>query len=520
MEAKLIGENKVGNDKAREGDAMTMSQKPVLFRPSRTVLTYPSEAFQEKLLCDGLTLNLGDACVYSCSFCYVEAQMKKLTYQLLKDHNKEHGGNRSHEDVVIRRRGTEGETALEILSNQLAGGVKGWLSGRAIRDLKEQELVVYSSTLVDVGANVELLKETAKACQMILDETNWQVRLLTKGNLIHKLVKDGLVEDKTRPGNRLSHHQRMIFGFSTGTLNNKLAAAFERGTSLVSKRLESLHWLQDHGCRTFGMICPSLPQHDYDAFSVSMREALRPDKMEHVWAEVINVRGESFSKTRDALSSAGFIEEAEMLQKVSEGPDRSRLWEEYARQTFEAHAKVFGQKLRFLQYIDPRSRNYWAGQSARGAVLIGSLAKEQNLCSRERSAPPAFYSQPRPRGQESHGASIKTPGIKAAETRALNKAAKAAKRQEPVKANPGFAGEAVRMLLGAPGITGIMVLRNAEVIASGGLMSFESPSLVTCHELGDLAVYLGHEHQPDQEDREGFDLVLKGAAKLSRPVLN
>ena len=507
------------NAKAREGGTLTMSQKPVLFRPSRTVLTYPSEAFQEKLLCDGLTLNLGDACVYSCSFCYVEAQMKKLTYQLLRDHNKEHGGNRSHEDVVIRRRGAEGETALEILSNQLAGGVKGWLSGRAIRDLKEQELVVYSSTLVDVGANIELIKETAQACQMILDETNWQVRLLTKGNLIHKLVKDGLVENKTRPGNRLSHHQRMIFGFSTGTLNNKLAAAFERGTSLVSKRIESLHWLQDHGCRTFGMICPSLPQHDYDAFSVSMREALRPEKMEHVWAEVINVRGESFSKTRDALGGAGFIEEAEMLQSVSEGPDRSRLWEEYARGTFEAHAKAFGNKLRFLQYIDPRSRDYWAEQSDRGAVLIGSLAKEQNLCSREMSAPPAFYTQAVPRAQENNGTSIKTPGIKAAETRALNKAAKASKRQEPVQANPSFADEAVRMLLGAPGITGIMVLRNAEMIASGGLMNFESPAQVTSHELGDLAVYLCHEHQPDQEAREGLDLVLKGAAKLSRPAL-
>jgi hypothetical protein len=75
------------------------------------------------------------------------------------------------------------------------------------------------------------------------------------------------------------------------------------------------------------------------------------------------------------------------------------------------------------------------------------------------------------------------------------------------------------MLLGAPGITGIMVLRNAEMIASGGLMSFESPSLVTCHELGDLAVYLCHEHQPDQEAREGFNLVLQGAAKLRRPAL-
>ena len=126
MELKPNTDEGAENKRAHEGGTLTMSQKPVLFRPSRTVLTYPSEAFQEKLLCDGLTLNLGDACVYSCSFCYVEAQMKKLTYQLLRDHNKEHGGNRSHEDVIIRRRGAKGETALEILSNQLAGRVKCW----------------------------------------------------------------------------------------------------------------------------------------------------------------------------------------------------------------------------------------------------------------------------------------------------------------------------------------------------------------------------------------------------------
>lgn len=507
MEAKLIGENKAGENKACESDAMTMSQKPVLFRPSRTVLTYPSEAFQEKLLCDGLTLNLGDACVYSCSFCYVEAQMKKLTYQLLKDHNKEHGGNRSHEDVVIRRRGAEGETALEILSNQLAGGVKGWLSERAIRDLKEQELVLYSSTLVDVGANMELLKETAKACQMILDETNWQVRLLTKGNLIHKLVKDGLVEDQTRPGNRLSHHQRMIFGFSTGTLNNKLAAAFERGTSLVSKRIESLHWLQDHGCRTFGMICPSLPQHDYDAFSVSMREALRPEKMEHVWAEVINVRGESFTRTRDALKEAGFEKEARMLEAVSEGPGKKENWEAYARKTFEAHQRQFGQKLRFLQYVEPRYADYWKAQKEQGAVLIGKYAKDEGLCSHERSAAEAGYQIPAYDLNQREAKPLLTPGKKAAETRARNKAA-----QEVLDLEPGHdlvANQAAKLIHRIKGVACCLVMKETNVVAcEGGGESFK-PERFTLHQTNGLTVVVQHEQEPDELSSQAIARILK-----------
>jgi DNA repair photolyase len=509
MELKPNTNEGAENEKAHEGVTLTMSQKPVLFRPSRTVLTYPSEAFQEKLLCDGLTLNLGDACVYSCSFCYVEAQMKKLTYQLLRDHNKDHGGNRSHEDVVIRRRGAEGETALEILSNQLAGGVKGWLSGRAIRDLKEQELVVYSSTLVDVGANVELLKETAQACQMILDATNWQVRLLTKGNLIHKLVKDGLVEDKTRPGNRLSHHQRMIFGFSTGTLNNKLAAAFERGTSLVSKRIESLHWLQDHGCRTFGMICPSLPQHDYDAFSVSMREALRPEKMEHVWAEVINVRGESFTRTRDALKEAGFENEARMLEAVSEGPAKKENWEAYARKTFEAHQKRFGNKLRFLQYVDPRHADYWKSQKDQGAVLIGKYAKDEGLCSHERSAVETSYQNPTGDLTPREGQPLLTPGKKAAETRARNQAIQANLDLES-KLEQSVA-ETAKLIHRVKGVACCLVMKETKVVAcEGGGESFKLERF-TVHRTEDLILMVQHEQEPDELSRRAIDKILSQA---------
>src|SRR5947208_2637146 len=52
---------------------------------------------------------------------------------------------------------------------------------------------------------------------------------------------------------------RMIFGVSTGTFDDRLAAAFEEGTPLVSKRINSLHVLQDNGFRTYAMVCPSLP---------------------------------------------------------------------------------------------------------------------------------------------------------------------------------------------------------------------------------------------------------------------
>lgn len=38
------------------------------------------------------------------------------------------------------------------------------------------------------------------------------------------------------------------------------------------------------------MICPSLPQENYEAFSKEMCKALRPEKCEHVWAGFVLLR--------------------------------------------------------------------------------------------------------------------------------------------------------------------------------------------------------------------------------------
>ena len=361
-----------------------MNGKPVLWREAQTIVTFDSEAFQEKGLCDGITLNTGDACVYNCEFCYVGSQMWKLVHEHVKSHNEKHSTALGFEDFVIRRK-----QPLEILNKQLFD--EECNTKQKYSD-KDDNSVVYSSTLVDVAANMELLRETAEWVTFLLDNTFWQIRLLSKGNLLHKLVKDEMVKNEKKEGSDWSHHQRLIFGFSTGTLNNDLAKAFEKGTALVSKRIESLHWLQDEGYRTFGMICPSLPQENYDAFSKEMCEALRPEKCEHVWAEVINVRGESFQRTYAALLKAGFKEDAERLKSVSDSPQAKQNWEQYARQTFEAHAKNLPpRKLRFLQYVDRTNASWWSDQRDLGAVLLGKHAVDNDLCLKEPSASADFY---------------------------------------------------------------------------------------------------------------------------------
>ncbi len=251
-----------------------------------------------------------------------------------------------HEDVVIRRTG-----ALEVMRSQLLTA-----KGKPKFTDSADRRVIYASPLVDVAANMELVRETVEACLLILTLTHWQIRLLSKSHMLPKIAE--ALGDKGR--------DRVIYGVSTGTLDDRLAQAFEAGTPRVSKRIESLRALQDAGYRTFGMICPSLPQPDYSAFANECAEAIRPEFCEHIWAEVINVRGESMVRTENALRAAGFDSIADDLHRVS--TDKA-AWEEYSRFTFTAHSSVFPQeKLRFLQYVNAGNRVWWEGKV--GAVLL------------------------------------------------------------------------------------------------------------------------------------------------------
>lgn len=322
--------------------------KPVLWLARKRILNLNS-GFQDKLLCDGPTFTAGDACVYSCAFCYVPSAMqaKPPISEMLAEERKR------FDEVVIRR-----ENPLDVLRTQLFHS-----NGKPKYPDPLDARVVYASPLVDVAATLEMCRETTAICEMILENTHWHIRLLSKSSFLPLIA--GALE---------KYRDRMIYGVSTGTLDDMLAAAFEQGTALVSKRIQSLHKLQDQGFRTFGMICPSLPFstiEGYAYFAQKIAEAIRADRCEHVWAEVMNVRGESMRRTVKCLREAGYDREASELFRVSTSPD---AWEDYARNTFRAHANYIPKgKLRFLQYVSKANLPWWQTAQAEGAVLLGAL---------------------------------------------------------------------------------------------------------------------------------------------------
>jgi hypothetical protein len=273
--------------------------------------------------------------------------------------------------MVVRR-----ARALEILKGELVHP-----SGKLKYPDPQDTQVIYASPSVDVAANMDLVHETVEACKLILYYTHWNIRLLSKSNLLHKVAElicewaapdfgwNAVTEDDVKA--------RMIFGVSTGTLDDGIAAAFEQDTPKVSARLKSLHKLQDGGFRTFGMICPSLPQVDpmaYTTFSEKAMKAIRAEKCEHVWSEVINVRGDSMTATVKALMDGGFESEAALLAEVSSNDE---AWHQYNLLTFHSHAAELAgmgenpaKKLRHLTYTTKETHAYWGECRASGAVLL------------------------------------------------------------------------------------------------------------------------------------------------------
>ena len=89
-----------------------------------------------------------------------------------------------------------------------------------------------------------------------------------------------------------------------------------------------------------------------------------------MWAEVINVRGESMKRTVAALRAGGYDKTAASLELVSRDSGR---WETYNRETFLAHAAVYQDqpgKLRFLTYVTEKTRGWWEQWQDRGAVIL------------------------------------------------------------------------------------------------------------------------------------------------------
>ncbi|MCX6923328.1 MAG: hypothetical protein NT154_08995 [Verrucomicrobia bacterium] len=398
-------------------------QTHILKKPVYWVDTPPinkDSGFIHKHLCDGLTFTAGTACAFSCQYCYVLSQVQKQEAVQAILNKAGQPFNR----VVIRRNNVlrqlaqqltatkrtkrQVRTADTILTPELiqSCGLTGdWSLSNRVPKYQGQAWdgkVIFASPFVDIAATPLLAHETIEMCEVILRLTNFNIRLLSKSRLLVNVAKE---LHQRLPDPLTGAKARVIFGLSTGTLDDNVALAIETNTALPSLRLKALHWLQDNGFRTYGMLCPILPQTDeaaYVEFSQRAMTSIRATQCEEIWAEPVNFRAgrknnadeelqqNSFQATLTALTTAGLNQQAELFDGVA---NDSAAWESYCRNLFEALVNaapeqniqrlIVGEKAKaqrptklwWLHYARTYEsiRDYWDGQQVNGALLLGGV---------------------------------------------------------------------------------------------------------------------------------------------------
>lgn len=318
--------------------------KRVLYVASKTTINLNS-AFNEK---GGLSTvgvaNCGNACAFGCTYCSSGPVMHRNPQsEILRVLGVD------HQDVVVRR-----IDAVETARRQLTNG-----DGSPRFLTPGDNRIIEIASLVDPLPSPDLAEETFRLAKLIFELTNWRIRILTKSGLLRKFARRFNEAER----------ERLLLGFSIGVPEDDVARVVEKGTTLPSTRFRIHRELLDEGFHMFGMPCPVLAVADFPALAERIADQIQPDRLERVWCEVINRRGDSLIRTIAALQNAGLTDHAQRLAKVSHS---EILWElEYNRSAFLGFHEVMPTgKLAFLTYTTPTSESWWSQYAGDGAILL------------------------------------------------------------------------------------------------------------------------------------------------------
>jgi DNA repair photolyase len=237
--------------------------------------------------------------------------------------------------------------------------------------------VIFASAFVDVAATRELALETVEMCDLVLKLSDFQIRLLSKSPLLYEVVARQLA------GRNPQAKARVIFGLSTGTFDDEVARAIEPDAPSPSRRLEALKALQAESFRTFGMICPILPQADPGSFARRALKLLHAERCELIWAEPVNPRTKRNSRGKensflDTLSALRSLVERghadrQLAERFEEVVSDKAAWNSYCRETFKAFAEAAPRgKLRWMQYPSTdKEIRWWLSRRKEGALVLG-----------------------------------------------------------------------------------------------------------------------------------------------------
>ncbi len=292
--------------------------------------------FQKKGLAK-YAVNIGNVCHFGCAYCYVPDmpfQHRSVKELLNLGHCLDQISNYRHPANVIK----EVTRSLKKIS-------------------PEDQGTVFFCTTCDPCATEPHTKTTVEAARLILSRSTLHIRILSKSAKIVDTAK------------ALSDYKdRVSYGLSTGTCLDEISKSIEGNASPIKERVAALHWLQDHGFRTFGMICPVLPSEKGRV--KELLDQVRPEHCEAIWVEAINDKGTSLTNTLTALQHSDLDFHAYAIKAIMQNKDQ---WRQYTQELYlgfrrELRKQNMMHKLHYLQYTTKADINFFMPKQ--GAVCL------------------------------------------------------------------------------------------------------------------------------------------------------
>jgi len=244
--------------------------------------------FKLKSLSD-FAFNTCIGCCHGCRFCYVpnvatNKQAKQLKPFGVKDPDAEWG------QYVLLRDWDEGKFLASLRTAE----------NMALDKLKPEgnRAVMFCSTTdpyqtLSGGLTKPHQQMVRRALELIRDQSTLNVRILTRSPLARtdfELMK--------------SFGNRLMFGMSLPTLNDKLARVFEPYAPGVAKRLETLQLAKKAGLNVYVAVAPTYPDCDEADIRATLEAVAKLDPLT-VFFEPINIRAENVERIRKHAEEIG-----------------------------------------------------------------------------------------------------------------------------------------------------------------------------------------------------------------------
>ena len=242
-----------------------------------------SPGFAKKGLSD-FKLDLGGRCQFECAYCssdggyYMRINRKKFA-KLTKEQTGQ---------AMLPADSPE----LMLLWPEILDHLAAQLS-RKSPDFGAGQTLVFSMLTDGFSPHWVGSGTTEKALRMVLEKTQFRIRVLTKNSVVGK--PKWIKFFNLFPG-------RFVVGLSIGTHDDVWAKRVEQKTPPPSSRIAAMRALQDAGIPTYGMLCPVFPEVLEGDHLERLVQSLRPERLETVWAEPYNDR-QNWKRLQDSVPS-------------------------------------------------------------------------------------------------------------------------------------------------------------------------------------------------------------------------